>query len=67
MVWPDNRKYVGEFQANEIEGSGLLEWPDGGWYEGQFARGLRHGNGEYHAPEGEYVYTGGWKLGQQSG
>lgn len=32
MIWPDGRKYEGEFHNGTMHGSGLYTWPDGRKY-----------------------------------
>lgn len=34
FLWPDGRKYEGDYKNDVKEGYGRLEWPDGKVYEG---------------------------------
>lgn len=34
FLWPDGRKYEGDYKNDVKEGYGRLEWPDGKIYEG---------------------------------
>ena len=43
MIYPDGRKYVGEFQYGERNGHGTLTYPDGRKYIGEFKDGERDG------------------------
>jgi hypothetical protein len=39
MIYPDGRKYSGDFQNGIIEGQGTLTLPDGTRYTGTFRNG----------------------------
>ena len=41
MIWPDGRKYVGQFWDGQMEGQGTMTYPDGKvedgiWKQGKF-------------------------------
>lgn len=40
IVWPDGRKYVGQWRDGVIEGAGHMRWEDGSAYRGDFKDGL---------------------------
>ena len=40
MVWPDGRKYDGQFVKNIKQGYGELHYADGSIYKGQWMNGL---------------------------
>ena len=64
-TWADKSRYVGEFQANEIQGSGEKTWKQGlRKYAGQWKDGLFHGKGEL-TWEGrtEESYSGSFRKG----
>ena len=39
MIYPDGRKYTGEFKAGERNGHGTMIYPDGKKLEGEFKNG----------------------------
>ena len=39
MIWPDGRKYDGEYSENERNGYGEFYWPNGKIYKGQWMNG----------------------------
>ena len=34
LIWPDGKKFQGEFKDDLREGFGRIEWPDGKIFEG---------------------------------
>ena len=39
FIWPDGRKYDGEYIDDKKEGNGIFFWPDGRKYEGGWKNG----------------------------
>jgi hypothetical protein len=58
FVWPDNRKYTGEYKDDKKEGYGIFEWADKRKYKGYWSNGKQHGEGEFFNPK-----EGAWKKG----
>ena len=44
-VFPDGKKYEGEYQKGYQHGHGIYTWPDGGNYVGEFKDGQFNGKG----------------------
>ena len=38
-IWPDGKKYKGEYQEDKKHGFGIFEWGNGKKYEGDWAYG----------------------------
>jgi len=47
FIWPDGRKYVGEYVNDKKEGFGILELSNGRKYEGNWYNGMQQGKGLY--------------------
>lgn len=56
MIWPDGRKYTGQYLNDKKHGFGTFEWrnaaykykiADGRKYKGEWLAGKQHGMGEY--------------------
>ena len=51
MIYPDGRRYEGNFKENEHNGFGIMEYPsgdvygEGSKYAGQWKKNKRHGQG----------------------
>jgi len=45
FVWPDKKKYEGEYINDKKEGYGIFYWPDCKKYEGYWKDGKQHGFG----------------------
>lgn len=58
FIWPDNRKYTGEYKDDKKEGYGIFEWADKRKYKGYWSNGKQHGEGEFFNPK-----EGVWKKG----
>jgi len=43
LLWPDGRKYEGEFVNDKRTGKAIFHWGDGRMYEGDFLDGKLHG------------------------
>ena len=48
FVWPDGRKYKGQYKDDKKEGYGFFEWPDGKKYRGNWNNGKQDGEGELY-------------------
>ena len=35
-IWPDNRKYEGEWNSNKMHGKGTFTWADGRKFVGEY-------------------------------
>jgi hypothetical protein len=44
-LWPDGKKYVGQFVKNKREGIGTMTFPDKTSFQGKWKQGKRHGKG----------------------
>ena len=66
MVFPDGRKYVGEFKDGKNTGQGTLTLPDGKKFVGEFKDGKFHGQGTVTVPDGR-KYVGEFKDGEKHG
>jgi hypothetical protein len=62
FLWPDGRKYEGEYKNDKKHGIGTFYWPDGRVYKGEWADGKQHGKGEYKSKKGS-VREGLWENG----
>lgn len=38
-IWPDNKKYIGEYVDDKKDGEGIFEWGNGKKYEGRWVNG----------------------------
>ena len=38
-IWPDGRKYIGEYKHDKKDGNGLYIWADGKKYDGNWSNG----------------------------
>jgi hypothetical protein len=47
MLWPDGRKYLGEYCDDKKNGVGTFFWKDGRVYQGHWLDGKQHGFGVY--------------------
>jgi hypothetical protein len=43
FIWPDGRRYEGEYLEDKKAGFGTFYWPDGRKYMGQWQNGKQHG------------------------
>ena len=48
FIWPDGRKYIGDWKANKMDGEGIFSWPNGCRYEGHYSQDKRNGEGTYY-------------------
>ena len=63
--WVDGKTYEGEWDKDEMHGSGVYILPEGRKYVGEFVRGKKQGYGRMEELEGEYV--GRWAAGLKEG
>lgn len=64
--WNDGTIYEGNFENDNINGTGKLTTVDNGIYEGEFKDGQKSGTGTYTFANGD-IYTGSWENDQMSG
>ena len=43
----DNRKYIGEWKNNKMDGYGVFTWPDGRKYQGEYKDDKKEGLGTF--------------------
>ena len=63
-MWPDGRKYDGDYVDDQKEGFGIYFWPDGKRYEGQWSDGKQHGEGKILNAKGK-CRKGIWEEGNR--
>lgn len=71
----DGRKYMGNWEKNNMHGVGEFIWPDGRKYHGDYVNDKKEGYGEFFwlvfclkikRPDGR-IYKGSWLNGKQDG
>ena len=55
-MYPDGRKYTGEWANHEFHGKGTFEWPDGRKYTGRWEKSKPHGAGVYINAKKEEIH-----------
>ena len=56
FIYPDGKRYVGEWKDGKRHGQGVSTHPDGWKYVGEFKDGVLSGHGTYTYPDGrKYV------------
>lgn len=65
FIWPDKRKYTGEYKQDKKEGYGIFEWSDGRIYKGYWHNGKQHGEGEFYNPKEKAWKKGIWNEGRR--
>lgn len=45
FLWPDKKKYLGQYFNDNKSGLGIFIWPDGREYKGEWEKGKQHGRG----------------------
>ena len=45
-IWPDGKKYEGEFKEDKKHGKGTYTYKDGRIFEGEYKDGRQHGTGK---------------------
>ena len=63
-IWPDGRRYEGEYKDDKKHGYGIYTWADNRIYQGWWFRGKQHGLGLYFVPGQEMKY-GLWEDGKR--
>jgi len=63
FVWPDGRKYEGEYANDKKEGYGIFTFKDGRVYEGEWFDGKQHGKGTYK--KNNITREGMWENGER--
>jgi hypothetical protein len=66
QVFPDGRRYSGQFEYNSFHGAAIMEWPDGHRYTGQYVNNQKSGDGFFLWPDGRF-YDGQWQNNQRHG
>lgn len=66
QIFPDNRRYSGQFEKNRFHGAAIMEWPDGHRYTGQYVENQKSGDGFFLWPDGRF-YDGQWQANQRHG
>ncbi len=65
FIWPDGRKYNGEYKQDKKEGYGIFEWDDKRKYKGYWNNGKQHGEGEFYNPKEKCWKRGVWNDGKR--
>jgi len=65
-LFPDGKKYHGEFKNNKFNGVGTFTFPNGKMYTGGFKNNQFHGQGTYVFPNGK-KFTGRFKKNRYVG
>lgn len=66
QVWPDGRRYAGQFFHDAMSGDAVMSWPDGRRYIGQYSNNRKHGVGRFLWPDGR-LFEGQWEMGRKHG
>jgi len=51
---PDGTMYMGNWENDQMNGSGRVQFSSGAVYEGEFANNCFHGKGQYTWPNGSH-------------
>ena len=47
FIYADGKKYIGEWEQNQMHGEGTFYWPNGtAEFQGEFNKGKYHGKGK---------------------
>lgn len=65
FIWPDERKYQGQYKEDKKEGYGVFEWNDGKKYRGYWEKGKQHGEGEFFIQKEQIWRKGIWLNGKR--
>ena len=63
FLWPDNRRYEGNYVNEKKEGFGIFYWPNGKVYKGFWKDGYHHGKGVMTETDGSKK-SGIWHKGE---
>jgi hypothetical protein len=55
FIWPDGRKYEGEYQNNKKNGRGVFSWKEGKAITCMWKDGIRSGEGTIRYPDGREI------------
>jgi len=66
LIWPDGRRYEGQFEHGVLQGHACMSWPNGQNYVGQYFDNLKHGAGVFTWSDGRR-YSGQWQHGRRHG
>ena len=61
LIYPNGRKYDGDWINNKKEGKGKEYWPNGDYYIGEYKNDLFNSRGIYYDNSTGDKYDGGWK------
>lgn len=64
FIWPDGRRYEGEYLDDKKHGKGVFTFSDGKKYSGLWVNGKQHGEGEFTNVDGT-VRIGLWENGKK--
>jgi hypothetical protein len=65
FIWPDGRKYEGEYKDDKKEGYGEFEWDGGKKYKGYWKNGKQHGEGILYNSKNKTWRKGIWENGKR--
>ena len=65
FLWPDGRKYEGEFKNDKKNGYGEFTSSDGKKYKGEWKDGKQNGEGELFNPKDNTWKKGIWANGKR--
>jgi len=65
MLWPDNRRYEGEFINGKMEGKGVMTWPNGNRYNGMWKNDMQHGPGMFFSAKSGKETPEEWRDGKR--
>lgn len=63
-IWPNGKKYEGQYKNDKKEGYGIYTWPDGRQYSGMWKNGKQDGVGRFKGKNG-IVKSGMWEDGKR--
>lgn len=63
FVWPDGRRFRGQYKKDKKEGYGVFEHTNGNKYVGNWQDGLQHGSGVFITADGSQ-HEGQWNKGK---
>ena len=66
LIYPNGKKYEGDWECDQMHGRGRFEWENGEIYEGEWKKGVRDGKGKLVYSTGER-YEGAWENDKMHG